>query len=253
MIHQLLEGVKFRLKGSVENSIYCQYYALQVLYHFRFLLPHDADYRGVTRLPIGNPGTDGVLDVGANLGLSALSFRKLLPRARILSLEPNPCHAKWLARIKDRDKNFDYLLVGAGESNASFALHVPYYRTIPLHTMASLQRADLEEACNNLYARACKHIRIEVLEAKVLPIDQLGLSPELIKIDAEGFELAIVKGSMETVRRARPYLLLENNPKTLPPIQALLAPLGYQRHYWDNWKRDFTRSERASRNVYLVP
>jgi FkbM family methyltransferase len=252
MLNQLLERTKYRLKQVVEGNVYVRHGAMWLAYYCQFMLPHDADYVGVARLSLGDPGSDGLLDVGANLGLSALSFRKLLPTIRILSLEPNPSHAQWLAKIKRRDANFDYLLVGAGEANDSVTLHVPYYRRIPLHTMASLQLDELQETCKTLYGDKCHYIRIHTTPVRIVPIDQLEISPELIKIDAEGFELEILRGAHETLRRSRPHLLLENNRHSAEAVRQFLAPLGYTRSYWDNGKKDFTAVEKHTRNVYFI-
>jgi FkbM family methyltransferase len=253
MFKGLFDRARFRLKPLVEENVYVQYYAFQLLYYCKFLLPHDADYNGAARLPLEGGPSGCVLDVGANLGLSALSFRKLLPGAKIVSLEPNPVHQKWLERIKRKDSNFDYRMVGAGETNASTTLHVPFYKRVPLHTMAAVSREDVEDACRGHFRHRYKHIRIEQAPITIVPIDQLQLSPTLVKVDAEGFELSIIKGALETIRRARPCLLLENNPKTFPAVFALLAPLGYRRFCWENTTRAFTAEEREVRNVYLLP
>jgi FkbM family methyltransferase len=252
MLNQLLERSKYRLKQVVEGNVYVQHWAMRLAYHCPFMLPHDADYMGVTGLCLGDPASDGLLDVGANLGLSALSFRKLLPKVRILSLEPNPSHAQWLAKIKRRDANFDFLLVGAGAANDSVVLHIPYYGRVPLHTMASLQLGELQETCRTLYGDKCHDIRIQTTQVTIVPIDQLEISPELIKVDAEGFELEILRGAHETLRRSRPHLLLENNRHSAEAVRQLLAPLGYTCSYWDNVKKDFTVAERHTRNVYFI-
>jgi FkbM family methyltransferase len=253
MLNQLLERLKFGLKRFVEGNVYFQYYAFRLAYYCKFLLPHDSDYNGVTQLAFQGPQSGGILDVGANLGLSALSFRKLLPKVRIFSIEPNLVHADWLARIKRKDQNFDYAMVGAGETKETLTLHVPYFGNIPLHTMASLNLDDLKDSCHAVYGDKDRSIHIKTFSATILPIDELQLSPELVKVDAEGFELAIVKGGWETIRRARPYLLLENNPKSFASVYELMKPLGYKRYYWDDWRKAFTAAEMSTRNVYLLP
>jgi hypothetical protein len=53
-----------------------------------FLLPHDKSYRALRHFITLRP--NGLfLDVGANDGISALSFRRFDKTYRILSLEPN--------------------------------------------------------------------------------------------------------------------------------------------------------------------
>jgi FkbM family methyltransferase len=217
------------------------------------MLPHDPDYTGVTKLSFTGRESDGILDVGANLGLSALSFRKLLRNVAIVSIEPNGVHEPWLARIKRRDNNFAYHLIGAGAARGSLTLHVPYYKGICLHTMASVRLPELMETCHRLYGHECKHIAFKRFPVTIRPIDELRLSPALIKIDAEGFEWEIIQGARQTIRRARPYLLVENNARALPAIQGFLSPLGYARYHWDNGTQQFSTRASDARNVYFLP
>ena len=46
----------------------------------------------------------------------------------------------------------------------------------------------------------------------VITLDSLGLeNVGLIKIDTEGFEVEVIKGAMETIRKSRPILLIETH------------------------------------------
>ena len=74
--------------------------------------PHDPAYAAFRHLP----RRDGIfLDVGANAGMSALSFRVFRPDVPIFSVEPNPFHGPDLEFLKRRVlRDFDYKLIGAG-------------------------------------------------------------------------------------------------------------------------------------------
>ena len=67
----------------------------------------------------------------------------------------------------------------------------------------------------------------------VITIDGLGLARcDLLKIDVEGMELAVVRGAAETIRKFRPLLYLEHNRyQNSPALIELLFGLGY-RLYW---------------------
>lgn len=45
----------------------------------------------------------------------------------------------------------------------------------------------------------------------VRPLDSFGLLPDLIKIDTQGYEGEIIDGARETIFRAKPVLVVENN------------------------------------------
>ena len=56
---------------------------------------------------------------------------------------------------------------------------------------------------------------------------------DLIKIDVEGFEISVLRGLPETLRRHRPLVMLELSEearRSLPSMAALMAlfPAGYQ-------------------------
>src|SRR5579863_8884391 len=105
----------------------------------RFLLrrPHDFDYAAFGLFP----QSDGLfLDIGANAGMSAMSFRIYQRRARILSIEPNPYHEadlRWTRRVVRR---MEYGIWAAGAAPGEAELFIPVYRGVPITAEASLSR-----------------------------------------------------------------------------------------------------------------
>ncbi|OAI42021.1 hypothetical protein AYO40_01975 [Planctomycetaceae bacterium SCGC AG-212-D15] len=251
MFKHTFQSARVALKGVVERNVHLQRFAFDVLYYCSFLLPHDSEYYGVTQLPL-NPD-DSIVDVGANMGLSALGFRKLMPKVKILSLEPNPIHMQALERIRRSDTNFDFRMVGVGDQATRVMLYVPYYKSHPLHTFASLDRAALELTCQSFYGPRFKHIRIEAVPVAIVTIDELNVCPAFIKIDAEGSELGIIKGALKTIQESRPYLLIENNPSSFPAVKRLLENMGYRAVFWDCTRETFTSRALNTRNIFLFP
>jgi FkbM family methyltransferase len=62
----------------------------------------------------------------------------------------------------------------------------------------------------------------------VLPLDSLNLTPDFIKIDAEGMEIDILIGGVETLKTHRPYLFMETQPDSEKDMIDILSQL----HYW---------------------
>jgi hypothetical protein len=52
--------------------------------------------------------------------------------------------------------------------------------------------------------------------------------PDLIKIDTEGHESQVLLGALETLKKARPVLILEHSVKNVKPIIDVLEPIGYR-------------------------
>jgi FkbM family methyltransferase len=191
------------------------------------MLPHDADFYGLRKLANAR---DLFLDVGANDGLSARSMRHLCPQKPILSIEPNPAHEKSLATLKAVLTGFDYRIVGAGSRAATFTLYTPTYKGHALTNYASMSP---EAVRTNL----ATHMNIKGLSrdvelvrhlVKVVPLDDLNLMVDLVKIDVEGLEDAVVQGLAGTIDRCRPVLMIEHNPLSFSGLVAFLSSRRYR-------------------------
>lgn len=197
-----------------------------------FLLPHDRSYHGVSH--VVPPGAT-LVDVGANNGISACGFRKVLgPEAQILSIEANPVHRKSLERVAASDSNFHYRLIGLGRQESSFTLWTPYKGRTPITALAS---GDLDY-CRRTAARdygesMAATLRYEPVEVEVLPMDALGLRPDLIKVDVEGLDFDVLRGGEKTLAANRPSLLLEYTPDVSDPMLDWLTNIDYRFHIYE--------------------
>ena len=87
----------FATRVAVSNPVTWKL-SWEAVHRLPFLLPHDQSYYALRHFIKAAP--NGLfLDVGANDGISALSFRKFDKRYSILSLEPNIMHEPALKKI----------------------------------------------------------------------------------------------------------------------------------------------------------
>lgn len=164
--------------------------------YFGLAYADDATLFGLVR-----PG-DTVIDIGGNIGIYALRFAALAgPSGKVVTFEPDPV-------------NFQRM-------TGHIALNAP------LHPIAVRAAIGAEEQVLRLYRvvesnsgmnRIITHAEVDphtpYSEVQVLSLGNAlagtGVDrADLIKIDVEGFEDAVLQGCMDLVRRWRPVLFIE--------------------------------------------
>lgn len=219
---------------------------------FALRRPHDPDF-GAFALFADRRGL--FLDVGANRGQSALSFRIYNRSAPILSIEPLVAHEPDLRFVKRFLSRFDYRICAAGEHPGRARLHVPVLRGMALTVEASLDR---DTAAHNWFgsqlgAAVADEVRIESFEVPVCRLDDLGLSPDFVKIDTEGSEGEVVAGLSETLARCRPVLMVERRASSFAAVCDRVRGLGYRPHAWIATQRRLRPlGEHRPRNVFFL-
>jgi FkbM family methyltransferase len=221
----------------------------------RYLLrrPHEPDFAAFALFP---DRTGLFLDVGANAGQSALSFRLFNRVSPILSVEPNRYHEGDLRFVKRILKRFDYLMCAAGDEDTMLTLHIPSYRGVPLTGEASLLESS-SAGCHWLRTHAGRENSPDLgtieLEVPVRRLDGLELAPSFVKIDVEGFELPVLRGLRETLVRHRPLVLLERSAG-FADVCAFLGGLGWAPYSFDDRTRTLVRGRDGIRsNAFFLP
>jgi FkbM family methyltransferase len=180
--------------------------------------PHEPEFEAFRYLP-----KDGLfLDIGANVGQSAMSFRIFNRRARILSLEPNPGLEGDLRLVRRIVPRFDFMMVGAGSDVGTATLYVPRVERIAISGEASFYpelAADPWWGDEGLAPDA-----LETVEARVIAVDGLFVDPTYVKIDAEGSAVEALEGMRRTILRCRPIFLIEGGQEEVD----FLEPYGYR-------------------------
>ncbi len=167
-----------------------------------------------------------VVDIGSFLGVYAtLAARWSSPGGRVLAFEPTPAMVPFLRShlqmndVADRVQLFECAL-GAESGSATLHLHSDPYRN-------SLGGQDPDGQASG------------TATVPIVTLDQIcheqGVAPDLIRMDVQGFEQAVLAGARETIARGRGRLkiVLEVHPQlwsqmgiTPQSFDALLAELG---------------------------
>lgn len=192
-----------------ESHPYAWWVAWHAVRRLPFLLPHDKSY-GALKHFIELAPRRLFLDVGANDGISVLSFRKFHATYPILSLEPNLLLEPALRKLTAKDPHMEYRMIGAGSAPARVQFFVPSYNGVMLHTFTSSCRSNVERAIAHAFGESvAARIKFTKVGGEIVRVDDLGIDPSIVKIDAEGSDLEVLIGMRETIARTRPFLMVE--------------------------------------------
>lgn len=220
----------------------------------RFLLrrPHDPDFAAFAAF---GDRSGLFLDIGANIGQSALSFRIYNKVAPILSIEANPRNERELRIVRLLLRGFNYLICAAGEAPGRAKLQVPVYRGLPLSGEASLVSSEDSESWWAQQAGVPKQeVDMQELMVEVRRLDDMALEPAFVKVDVEGAELQVLAGLTKTVERHRPIFLVEDGDYTHDGVLEFFATRRYETlEFVRDEKRLRKPVDRSAVNLYFVP
>jgi FkbM family methyltransferase len=165
---------------------------------------------------------DAILDIGANVGQSAIRFRAAFPSARIVSFEPI---AATYAKLKQntRGLNIETHNVALGpEAKTETMFLTPFSET---NSLVRPPESDL---------LGSEQVKVTTLDQFVREnsIGPIGL----LKIDAEGYDLKVIEGAIHTLAAGAVRFVLvevgfhpedERHP-LFDKIRYALAPFGFR-------------------------
>lgn len=143
-------------------------------------------------------------DVGANVGAHTLTLAKLVgPAGHVLAFEPNPVVRDRLVRNLEINEFGNTATYGCalGETNGSLSLRVP----------ATSSAEFANPGLASLVALETPH---DLVDVHVRPFDEVfsetGLNRlDLVKIDVQGFEMAVLSGMRGVIAEFSPAIVFE--------------------------------------------
>lgn len=162
---------------------------------------------------------DLVVDVGGHIGTYTIPLaRRVAPTGRVLAFEPNPLTREILeinVELNDLAHVVVVADVAVGSQPGTASLHVSRANT-------GAARLDTDDSVGG-------EVRVDTLDSVVVG------SPSLLKIDAEGFELQVLRGAVDLLDRAAPAVLVEIDRAQLErfgdsvvELQEFLRARGYE-------------------------
>lgn len=156
------------------------------------------------------------VDIGANIGQSALSFRIVNATCPILSFEANPDMEFGLRQVKSLlGDGFDYRMHGLGMRTETKALYIPHVKGVAFPQCATFCREALEDnpERREMFLEWTGTDQFTIVERTIqlIRFDELNLDPELVKMDVEGGEMQVIAGMEQTLARCRPIVMTEGD------------------------------------------
>lgn len=232
MKQDLVPGMEIRIDGA--GQVFLHEAASKLDYYF----PLDAEdlikignYAGFEererRLVCSILGDSGTLvDIGANVGVFSMSAASQRPAARVFAVEPvrdnfEVCRINLERNGLDERVKLWQLALGEKKATVEIPTGVGTWQFIA-------------SAADKSYSAGMKVQPVEQVTLDSFVADKIVGPVSMIKCDVEGYELFVLRGAQETLRKNKPALLLEiSRPfcerfKYKPEdIFTLLEPLNY--------------------------
>jgi FkbM family methyltransferase len=175
------------------------------------------------------------VDIGANNGVTTSIMAGLF--AKVHAFEANPRLAGVLKSSAPANVEVHGMAVSSQAGAA--VLSVPVSAGVTLEGWGSMEAPLLAQF------EQLNQIRVETRT-----LDSFGLSEvDLLKIDVEGHEMAVLAGASETIRRCLPWLIIEALDDQQDRVRDFVLPLGYQ----ETTLQALTGRKGSSHNLVFLP
>ena len=234
----------------------------------KFFLPHEKDYYGILKI-CKITKNKSFIDVGANIGISTLGFRKLGFSNPIYLFEPNYLlYKNHLTKLKKKHKNIFINNIALNNKKEKKKLYIAYYKGRTLHFLSSFDKKYIINSIKITFFNVKEKINIIKKDVKCEKFDsmQIKFPPEFIKLDTEGHDYSVLLGMKKTIKKHKPIFLIEYNLKIFNKICKYLK---FYRPFIYDFKNDkflkvsnknkfqisrtYKKNLLTNRNVFFIP
>jgi FkbM family methyltransferase len=181
-----------------------------------------------TFMRLVRPG-DVVYDVGANIGwYSMLAARQVGPTGRVIAFEPFLINAAYVRENAISNRLDNVMVIPAGVSDHDGWATFLDKGSLEGRLSESHSRAQAERwATQDQRVKGSAVVPVLSLDKWIAANDQP--PPNLLKIDVEGAEAGVLNGMTETLRTAKPTLIIELHGTNVE-VADMLDSVGYEHH-----------------------
>lgn len=194
------------------------------------------------------PGEGAILDIGANIGVMTIALAKSKPHSTIYSFEPVPANLKAIKRVIRfyQLTNVEVFPIALGDENSMVKLVLPRKKKARMHGLSHVIRQDEAIEQGEVFSIPMQRMDdIAALNAQI--------NITAIKIDVENFELYVLQGGRELLKKHRPLIYCELWDNSRRPLcLGLIKELGYRvMIYYQGRLVDFTGQKTI--NFFFLP
>lgn len=175
-----------------------------------------------------------ILDIGGNDGISIKTIRKFT-KNKIISFEPNQKNYLKILNLKKKINKIQvYNTALSNKRLEKKSIYEAYFKTYHLSPFDSLSKKNvLKHLKQSLFIKNIeKKITIKKSIIKTKKLDEFKVSPCFVKIDIQGHEYECVLGSLQTIKKNKPILMIEYDKRIIRQIYKILKKLNYKKFFF---------------------
>ena len=257
-INNFIRRVIFKI---IFKNIYIYKFGILAARYTNFLLPHEEDMHGLTHLKLEKSKI--IVDVGASDGLYYKSIRHLGIKNKLYAFEPLKENIRYLNKISRKDKKFKYARLALGNRSSNLSIYTPHYEGKYINNFSSFSKNECKKNFKiNNFNINLKNLKFKKSSIKQKTLDSYKFKTALIKIDVEGYEKNVLLGAMNTIKRFKPIIYVENNKgisDTINFFKNKLTRLKYKPYLFNCDNKSFVKYSKKeagkksfSYNVYFM-
>ena len=228
-------NINYYILRIIEKIPFIQIVVYNSIDKFNFLFPHEKDYFGLIKIFKNFTPKGDFIDVGGNIGLSIIGFRKLGFKNPIHVFEPDTYCFNRLQTLKKKNKKIYCYNFGLGEKNVKSYLYQAKFFGLFFHFLSSFDINYLKNTLKDFYGIFGSLFTIDKKLFSIKKFDNLKtiFNPIFIKIDTEGYDYLVIRGMLTTIKKFKPVILVEFNKENILQIVNLLKK-NYFFYFYNN-------------------
>ncbi len=179
-----------------------------------------------------------ILDIGAHFGESVLFLKSVFPEARIFSFEPDPDSFATLSAAAIGKAQCFEVAMSDNDGEATFyrnkISHTNSLYKVNTRSRDSIAISAANESSNQSFFADLNHeIVVPTVRLDTFIRQQAVEKIDLLKIDVQGAECAVLRGGIESLKRTRVVVLelslfdYYEKRTTFLDVESILSPLGF--------------------------